>query len=197
MTTSEKSIPMLQQIENLLNEKSLRYKTQCEIVKTEKRNLKKSEQSEQDLNSAQEIIQTVSKTIQENAHSKIASVVSRCLESVFDEPYKFQISFERKRGKTEAKISFVRDEAEVDPMTASGGGVVDVAAFALRLSCLMLSVPPVRKTLILDEPFKFVSQNYRDRIRELLESLSEDLKVQIIMVTHIPEIESGKIIEIG
>tara|TARA_R110000824_G_scaffold89967_7_gene220176 strand:+ start:584 stop:1150 length:567 start_codon:yes stop_codon:yes gene_type:complete len=188
---------MLQRIENLLNEKSLRYKTQCEIVKTEKRNLKTSEQSEQDLNSAQEIIQTVSKTIQENAHSKIASVVSRCLESVFDEPYKFQISFERKRGKTEAKISFVRDEVEVDPMTASGGGVVDVAAFALRLSCLMLSVPPVRKTLILDEPFKFVSQNYRDRIRELLESLSEDLKVQIIMVTHIPEIESGKIIEIG
>lgn len=187
---------MLSQIENLLIENTIQYKAQSQIVETEKQNLSISKKNEKDLLAAQEIIQTVSKTIQENAHSKIASVVSRCLESVFDDPYDFRITFERKRGKTEAKITFVRDENEIDPMTASGGGVVDVAAFALRLSCLMLSVPPVRKTLILDEPFKFVSQNYRNRIKELIESLSEDLGVQIIMVTHIPEIECGKIVEI-
>jgi len=85
---------------------------------------------------------------------------------------------------------------EVDPLSASGGGVVDVAAFALRLSCLCLSKPKRRHLLVLDEPFKFVSEEYRHRIRGMMEKLSEEMGVQIIMVTHIKELETGKVIRL-
>jgi DNA repair exonuclease SbcCD ATPase subunit len=145
---------------------------------------------------AQVILQNISTTIQEQAHSKIGNVVSRCLETVFDDPYEFEITFERKRGKTEAVLSFVRDGNHVHPMSASGGGVVDVAAFALRLACLVLSIPHKRRTLILDEPFKFVSKNYRHRVRQMMETLSREMDVQFIMVTHIPELECGKVVKI-
>jgi len=145
---------------------------------------------------AQKIAQEVSQQVQQQAHKRIADVVSRCLEVVFDEPYAFKINFEQKRGRTEASLSFERDGNDVDPMTASGGGVIDVASFALRLACLMLSRPPVNKILILDEPFKFVSAEYRDRIHTLLETLAKEMSVQFIIVTHIDELQTGKVVRL-
>jgi len=146
---------------------------------------------------AQEMAQAVAQAVQQQAHDQIAKVVSQCLTAVFDEPYTFHIIFERKRGRTEAQLVFDRDGMTLDPMTATGGGVVDVAAFALRLSCLILHKPPLRRILILDEPFKYVSEEYRPRVRELLETLSEEMGVQFLMVTHIQELKTGTVLEIG
>jgi len=147
---------------------------------------------------AQHIAQVVAEGVQQQAHARISGVVSRCLSSVFgDDAYEFRIDFERARGRTEAKLVFTRDGVDVNPIDSSGGGVVDVGAFALRLSCLMLARPAVRRCVILDEPFKFVSEGYRDAARQLLESLSEDLGVQFIMVTHIDELQCGKVVNIA
>lgn len=145
---------------------------------------------------AQRTAQHVAQRVQQKAHDQIAGVVSKCLEAVFDEPYSFKIHFERKRGKTEARLTFERDGFEVDPMTASGGGVVDVAAFALRLSCLLLTRPPVRKIMILDEPFRFVSSDLRDRVRILIEDLSKEMGVQFFIITHMNQLRTGKIIQL-
>ncbi len=113
-----------------------------------------------------------------------------------DEAYEFKILFERKRGRTEATLRFVRNGLEVDPLSASGGGIVDVAAFALRVACLMLHRPRLSKLVVLDEPFKFVSKEYRDNVRSMLEELAKDLGLQILLVTHIDELETGKVIEV-
>jgi len=146
---------------------------------------------------AQELAQHVAQVIQQKAHDQIARVVSRCLSAVFDEPYEFRIHFERKRGRTEARLTFDRDGMEVDPMTASGGGVVDIASFALRLSCLILNKPPLRRAMVMDEPFRFVSEEFRDRVKALLDTLSEEMKTQFVMVTHINELKMGQVIELG
>ena len=143
---------------------------------------------------AHEIIQKSAQLTQQEVHSQIASVVSRCLELVFDDPYEFVIKFNRKRGQTEAELVFVRDGVEIDPMTASGGGVVDVAAFALRLVSISMNYFGKRRVLVMDEPFKFLSREFHVRAREMLELLSEELGVQIIMVTHIAELKTGKVV---
>lgn len=187
----------LTEIKKQVEQQFAEYTAACFALKTDKQEAAVSSSMIRATEEAQSILQHIATTIQEQAHSKIASVVTRCLEAVFDDPYEFQITFERKRGKTEAVLSFVRDGQQVHPLSASGGGVVDVAAFALRLACLMLSVPRKRRTLVLDEPFKFVSKEYRHRIRELLETLAEEMDVQFIMVTHIPELECGKVVEIS
>ena len=146
--------------------------------------------------SAQEIIQFVAQAVQQKAHERIAKVVSSCLSSVFSDPYEFRIEFERKRGRTEAALRFVRRGLDVDPMESSGGGMIDVAAFALRVACLIMHRPRLRQILVLDEPFKFVSAEYRENVRSMLEKLSTDLGLQIIMVTHIDEIATGKIVRL-
>ena len=147
-------------------------------------------------NDAQEILQHLAQAVQEHAHKRIADVVSSCLAAVFEDPYEFKITFERKRGRTEARLSFVRDGLEVDPLTASGGGMVDVASFAFRVACLMLHQPKLSRVVVLDEPFRYVSAQYQDNVRMMLEKLSEDLRVQIIFITHNPALATGRIIDL-
>ncbi len=149
-----------------------------------------------DVEEGQRITQGVAQAVQQQVHDRIAGVVSRCLEAVFDDPYEFQILFEQKRGRTEARLAFVREGMELDPMTASGGGVIDVAAFALRLACLMLIRPRVRHLVVCDEPFRFVSVEYRPRMREMLEGLAEDMEIQFVMVTHMEDLKMGTVVEI-
>jgi len=145
---------------------------------------------------AQEILQLLAQAVQQKAHEKISGVVSSCLSAVFNDPYSLRVQFDRKRGRTEASLRFVRGNLEVDPLTASGGGVVDVAAFALRAACLMLHRPRLSKIIVLDEPFKFVSAQYRENVKTMLEELSEDLGIQIVQVTHLEELTVGKVIEL-
>lgn len=160
---------------------------------------KKSKQAVEHLkhvDEAQQIAQQIAQEVQNKSSERISAIVTRCLTAVFDEPYQFLIKFERKRGKTEARLVFKRQGLEVDPLTAAGGGVVDVAAFALRMSCVLLNQPKLRPLLVMDEPFKFVSADKRPAIRQLLEDLATELNVQIIMVTHVEELVTGKVIEI-
>jgi DNA repair exonuclease SbcCD ATPase subunit len=134
---------------------------------------------------------------QECQHS-ISALVTRCLEAVFPENrYRFALVFEQKREQTEARC-VLNDAAgnEYDPLTACGGGVVDVISFALRLATLILSVPQPSKVLILDEPFRFLSAGHRPRLVNLLESLCQETGFQIIMVTHFPEFSKGNVIEL-
>lgn len=151
---------------------------------------------------AREIVQTVSQQVQQAAHQRISAVVSRCLAAVFDDPYEFQIAFEKKRGRTDAVLQFVRRGLLLnDPVNEAGGGPQDVAAFALRLACIIMQKPPGRRLMVLDEPFKCIrGKQYRDRVRDLLIALSHEFGVQFIMcVDHIayPQFLLGKAIEMG
>lgn len=146
---------------------------------------------------AGKLVQVVAEQVQEAAHARIAGVVCQCLQAVFDDPYEFKIVFDRARGRTEARMVFVRDGDEINPIDSSGGGVIDVAAFALRLSCIMLSRPASRRVVVLDEPFRFVSEGYRPRVRAMLLDLAGRLGVQFIMVTHIKELAIGTVVEMA
>lgn len=179
-----------------LGEVSVQLKHLEETIKDETILVDKAIVNVQRTQQAQEILQLVAQAVQRKVHDRISEVVSSCLSTVFDNPYAFKIVFERKRGKTEAQLLFTRDGLDVDPITASGGGMVDVAAFALRVACLMLHRPRLSKIVILDEPFKFVSAQYRENVRSMLEGLSADLKIQFVMVTHIKELETGKVVEL-
>lgn len=150
----------------------------------------------EDIETASAILQAVGKAVQEKLHRRLSGVVSRCLSAVFEDPYSLLIKFVNKRGRTEAEIVFVRDGQEVDPMTASGGGVVDVAAFALRIACICMSYPKSRRLVVLDEPFRFLSEGYRDAGRQILETLATEMQCQFLVVTHIPQLSTGEVVEL-
>lgn len=166
-------------------------------VRIESQSLEQTKERLQTLSDAQVLVQSLATQLQETAHEQVSQIVTKCLSAIFEEDaYTFKIHFERKRGKTEAVLLFERDGKEIDPTSAAGGGAVDVASFALRLAALILSRPQKRKLLVLDEPFRFLSAEYRPKVRKMIEQLSSELRVQFILVTHAFDLICGTIIEL-
>lgn len=170
-----------------------------EQIKAENQALVRADKNIKAVELAQRITQHIAQSIQQRIYKQIAAIVTRCLQAVFDEPYDFQLRFDRKRGKTECRMVFVRGGKELDdPLNEIGGGVVEVAAFGLRVACLLLSRPSPRRFLALDEPFKSVrGDEYRDRVRQMLLALSEELGIQILLNTDLGALQLGTVIEIG
>lgn len=165
----------------------------------EQESLIEARQKVKDAEESQRILQEIGQVSMERCHSKIADVVTTCLKSVFGpSTYDFKIIFEQKRGKTEARLVFLKHGYEHNPLTESGGGCADIAGLALRLACLVLSRPQKRRVLILDEPFKGISPSYRPLVAPLLEELAERMNCQFIYVTNILEYlpEQGTIINL-
>lgn len=184
-------------LEDKISKEELKQGQTVSSIEESKQILEQKEVEAELIKKLQEACQIVAGCVQKTVHEKITRVVNKCLSTVFDEPYEVEIVFERKRNKTEAQIIFKRDGHILDnPMEESGGGTIDVAAFAFRLACIMLSQPQKKKLLILDEPFKFVSKRYRPRIRQLLNELCEGYGLQIIMITHIQKLKTGTIYEL-
>jgi DNA repair exonuclease SbcCD ATPase subunit len=148
---------------------------------------------------AQKLCQEVAQQVQNQVSQRIAKVVTRCLEAVYEQPYSVEIKFEQKRGKTEAVVVLYRDGLELDdPLHQAGGGVCDMIGFAQRLACLCLSHPAKRKLLVQDEPFKFLDKECRPRAAQLIRELAQELGIQFIMATHIPDLCVGnKVYDLG
>ena len=134
--------------------------------------------------------QNIAEEVQQEVAETICTITTSALFAVFpDDPYECKIRFKIKRNIIEAELYFERDGEEFHPVDDSGGGVIDVAAFAARVAFIFLS--GAKKLLIADEPFKFVSKDYLPKIPEMLRMLSEKLNMQFIIVSHIHEIIEG------
>lgn len=138
---------------------------------------------------AQVFLQDVAQKTQSKLKLQIEDIVNLALETCFPNEYEFRIDFNVSRGKTEAELIFLSKLTgnKIDPMNASGGGVVDLTSFALRIACYTLQYN-INNVIVLDEPFRFISRDLQDKAGQILKSLSQKLGLQIIMVTHIPEL---------
>ena len=137
---------------------------------------------------AREIIRTVGILTQQQLTFHISDVVSLALDTVFDDPYEFTVEFVRRRGKSECDLFFVRNGQKIHPLSASGGGAVDIASFALRVASWSMQLDRTDSVLLLDEPFKNLSSDYLSYASELLKKVSEKLHLQVIMVSHSAEL---------
>lgn len=199
MNTPSIHIPNTREAVNRL---VIQYKQAEEKLHDCEESLKEAQTEYQNHLKARAIVQEISAAVQQKVHDKIAGIVEKCLSTVFEDAYEFCIRWDCKRGKTEAVLVFIRDGVELDdPLNQVGGGVIDVAALALRLASILLSNPKRRKLLVLDEPLKNVrGKENRRRVRNLLQSLADDMGMQIVLNVDIdsyPEFSLGKLVEIS
>ena len=146
---------------------------------------------------AKKIALQVAEEYQKRQFDQFSVMVSKALSSVFDDPYEFKIIYTQRAGKTNIEFKLLRDGMELDPMSSVGGGVLDITAFVLRVVAILTSKPAHRSLVILDEPFRFVSVEYRERCKLFIEKLAAELGVQFILVTHMEELQCGKVIKIS
>lgn len=133
---------------------------------------------------AKEVIREVGIRTQQQIQYHISDVTSLAMQAVFPDPYTLEVEFIQRRNKTECDIYFARNGNRVDPLNASGGGVVDVASLALRVASWSLMSPRTRGTIIQDEPMRFVSTDLQERAGEMVAEISKKLGLQFIMITH-------------
>jgi DNA repair exonuclease SbcCD ATPase subunit len=144
----------------------------------------------------QVIFQKVAELTQQQLEYFISELVSLGLSAVFSNPYKLKLNFVVRRGKTEAELKFERNGHLFDPIDSSGGGALDIASLALRLSMWSLTNPKPRASIWLDEPFKHLSIDLQNRAIQILNDMSRKLGIQIILISHTDSIsdEVNKVI---
>lgn len=158
-----------------------------EKLSNDEKSLIALKRSADDLLEVRALFQKAAQDTQQKLEFHISNLVSTALAAVFDDPYTFQLEFVQKRNKTEAELWFVRNGEKMKPIDASGGGAVDVASFALRIAFWSLT-KKTRPLIILDEPFKHLSSDLQNRASDMLKMLSENLGLQIILVSHIDQL---------
>lgn len=168
----ERQIGKREQIENDIH-----------VLQTEtRRNRKKVKH----LETAHEIVKIVGGETQQQLQYHISDITSLSLESVFTNPYKLIMNFEERRGKIECDLLFERDGNIIKPKDSAGFGQMDIASFALRVAAWSMQSPRTRPTILIDEPFKNLSERFHEPASQMVKELSDKLKIQFILTTHIP-----------
>lgn len=153
-------------------------KDKIEIVKENILNLEK----------IQKLVIDIGQQSQQNVIGYMEETVTLALKSIFGEEYSFKIIFEMKRDQPECHFYVNKNGLLLEPrFDTMGGGIIDVAALALHVLVLILEKsPPI---LIADEPMlKNVSKEHLPAVADMLKRLIKELNIQLIMVTHIPEL---------
>ena len=156
------------------------------LVRTTRRALAKEKQRQEDIQQARRIINIVAEQTQMQLEHKLSAMVTSALISVMPSEFsELKIEFMPKRGKTEAEIYFMDAKGNrIDPMEDSGGGPVNLAATALKVSCWNVLRPRSAPVMLLDEPFHFISKRYRSAAGQILREISKRLGIQIILISH-------------
>lgn len=115
-------------------------------------------------------------------------IISHGLTVVRGEPSKVVLETTTFRDTTAIAVMLEQNGVLTDPLEERGGTVVQVLAFLWRVYTALVNLPPLARTLILDEPFSQVSEEYRPAMGELLRELHEQLGFQFIIFTHEKEL---------
>lgn len=155
----------------------------------ENKELIKNIQSEVDLvGKVSLLLQRTSEFARSQAKNQIESLVTNCLQYIFESSIEFEVEIEELYGKPNAEfyVTTKIDDTiiKTKPEQSRGGGVVDIISLALRIAFLQVHKPKIEGPLILDEPAKHVSEDYIFNVADFLKRTSEMFERQIIMVTH-------------
>lgn len=168
-----------------LNQKRGEYNSLIKDIEIAQRAIKVNELAIVRHTKAREILKLVGLQTQQELEYHISSITSLAMQSVFGEgSYNVLIEFVQRRNKTECDILFERDGEKFHPLDSSGGGAVDVAAFALRIASWSMQSPRTRNVIILDEPFRFLSTDNQEKASQMIKEVSNRLGIQFIIITH-------------
>lgn len=134
------------------------------------------------------LLEKTSDFARKQAIKSIENMVTGALHEIFSSNSKFIIEQKSNNGKVAVDF-FLEDEIDgekilTDPQEQRGGGYVDIISLALRFAMIEVFSPKIEGPILLDEPAKFVSEDYIYNVAEFLSKVAESFNRQIIMVTH-------------
>lgn len=132
------------------------------------------------------LFKTLSEQENEKSKNLFVSLVNYGLHSIFGSNVSFDLEMKMYATGTFYSPILVKDGNKEDLMS-SGGGILDIVSFLCRIVVLVSFFSKDSRVLRLDEPFKNLSKEYREKAIFLMKELSSQFGIQFIMVTHIAE----------
>jgi ABC-type glutathione transport system ATPase component len=177
---------MLQDITNRYNECWASYNSYVKLKQQTEQDIENYVTKKEHFQAAAFIFQEIAREIQETLVFHVTEISNLALSTVFEDSYELSIEFEIARNRSEAQIRLKqgKEGVPINPMDSTGGGVVDVLSFGLRVSLWTLQTNPSAPVLIFDEPFKFLSNDHKPLMSQVIKQVAEKLGLQIIAVTH-------------
>lgn len=134
-----------------------------------------------------DLLEKCNVTSRQHIKDEIEQLTTQALRTIYGDPYiRFTINFVSKRNQVEADFAITRENEdnpiEGDILATHGGMFADVIGFALRI--IIMELLKVNGPLILDEPGKYISEQYIDNFGKFMSQMSKSFDRQIIMVTH-------------
>ena len=166
-------------------------------IKKAQSTIKEQKRYYADTLAARTLIQTAAEATQKNLEEQISTLVTLGINSIFPENTEFKLEFNLKRGKTECSFHLldVNGNRVNDILGSDGGGLGDIISFCLRVAFWKLDKG--RPILISDEPFRFLhSSEYQANTSEMIQMLSKDLGLQMVIVSDQNDIVGDKLFRV-
>lgn len=138
------------------------------------------------------VVQKLTELSRQENLDKIAAIVTKAIQDVKDPTLSFRINYkvERNQPAVDFVIFNSRFNVEQNIKLSCGGTLEDLAEFPLRVSLLLKWRPKLGQLLIFDEAFTQVSKQDRPAFASFIRQLSEELNLQIILITHSTDLVS-------
>jgi len=130
----------------------------------------------------QDYIREAAQMTLEPISAQISAIVTDTLKAVLPNPYEFVIEFKVSYGQLACAMYLTRDGMNYNMRKQNGDGAVDLVALALRIATICIDKRNFRRLLLLDEPCGAVSVDYQPYVGKLIEYLTDQLKLQVIMI---------------
>ena len=137
-----------------------------------------------DKQEVEEFLKKMSVTLRQDTINKLEMIITTALQHILGEDISFKI--ETPNDKPEAYFYVVNNYngtiVQNEPEDARGGGIIDIVSVALRLAVAELC--NIEGPLILDEPAKHLSAEYKDNFASFLRMIRDEFNRQVIIITH-------------
>ena len=136
-------------------------------------------------------LSTLADERQAEVFKSLETTVTEGLQSIFQEDLRLEVTTKMVGSRSEVVFSIVSTSSEgelrTSVMDARGGGLAAVVGF-LTQAVLILLTPGMRPFVALDETFRNVSVEYQEPLGQFVAELCEKTGLQVLLVTHQPEI---------
>jgi len=120
--------------------------------------------------------------VQDELASKLSSIVTKCIHTVFGPGTDMAVEFVERRGVSECDLYVTVDGAKRSILRGDGGGLADAVSLGLQISFILLS--DVDRVYIADEPARHLDHGAQARFADVLKFLRDEFGFTFILVTH-------------
>ena len=177
----------IKQLSSLIEKNKILREEYIRNIEREEKKMNQLTEDNKILGELKDFLFQVSANYREEICNLFTSLVTEALCSIFEKDIKFEIKLYSYRNEPAIDVTVTEGELEVDPQKSCGGGVNDIISLVLKI--IFIYLKGSTRILILDESLKFLSRNYLEQASSFISDISKRMNLQVILVSHKPELE--------